>query len=217
MEATWPAQIRLTERLYTNTTGTLCGVEFKDGVSTGVVSKKDADFVAANYRCVVDLDDGSEWQVGISADYLRSMRSRKTHGPSIQQNLYQGDFEDAGNRRKQTSAIRTAETVQGPRKGQPDGGNDSARQGRSSGDEESPRAGEQAAGNSGLHDQLKIYTQDELLEILRQHTIKGLREIGNPLGVKSNKADELIDRIIKAQNALEAERKASDEGDTEQE
>jgi hypothetical protein len=46
-----------------------------------------------------------------------------------------------------------------------------------------------------------IYTEEQLQEIADESGIRGLREISDPLGVKSTKIAELIQKILEAQDA----------------
>ncbi|MCR9222940.1 MAG: hypothetical protein NXH70_02625 [Hyphomonas sp.] len=64
--------------------------------------------------------------------------------------------------------------------------------------EEEPDESEEAETEK---DPVVKWTEESLEKIADENGIKGLREIGEPLGVKSTKISELIDKILEVQNA----------------
>lgn len=68
--------------------------------------------------------------------------------------------------------------------------------------EERVEVSDEPAPETEKVEEREVHTREQLEEIADAEGIKGLRVIANPLGIKSTKMSELIDKIMEAENAV---------------
>ena len=192
MNDDWHDYVYLRGRGFDRFTGQLATLTFTEGKSDRKVVEADINIIAANQRVVIIDDEGNETIVGWAARHARQSKLQKQ---ALKEKVNANE-----SRKKQQSASRTDEQAG---RNNEDNHNSTA---EVSGDGREPTVGKQGKSSqqtdehSGLHDQVKQYTQEELIAIADEEGIKGLRVIGDQIGVKSKTIESMIDKIVSAQS-----------------
>lgn len=171
-------KIKIVEKGWAGYNGLFGQTEFVDGVSTDHVNLAQANMLGGIIRIVEVDDNGNELgQVSLSADMVRTA----DFGAPVVKARARGTDAPVADE-------ETPDAVVIP------------------GDDFDALAAAQAAEDAGgdVDDKpvepTRVYTRAELEEIADQDGIKGLRDIGTPLGAKNTSIHKLIDEILAAQS-----------------
>ena len=186
MKVDWHDYVYLKGRGFQNYSGFLGGVVFEDGKSIRKVTETDINAIVANQRVVIIDESGKEQAVGWAARQAYESRQEKL---ALLQKVNENE-----SRQKQQSASGAAEQTGRNNSEISDLSTEVTGDGRASPVGGSVQPAQQFEEHQEVHDQLKVYTQAELIAVADKQGIEGLRSIGKQYDVRAKTIENLIDQ-----------------------